>query len=206
MKEKLKNLLIVFVCFFAVLFLTSGQYSYQSVPPVFIGSMVEPFQGEGVYIQAKRYSSEESKRYLHRNVHRHGVHPVQVTIQNNTNKSFVLSKDGVEMSHAHPHEVAKREYLQTVPRSVAFKVAAFLFWPFIIPGTIDTIITIKAHFALKKDFYAKSIKKEGEVVLPYSTVHRVLFVPHEDYQEGFTLTMKETQSRKLTAFPVEIYA
>ena len=57
---------------------------------------------------------------------------------------------------------------------------------------------------MKADFHAKSIKEEGEAIVPYSTVHRVLFVPKDQYTEAFTLHLQDPKSGYFHPFPVKI--
>ncbi|MDN3506428.1 MAG: hypothetical protein P0S96_04285 [Simkaniaceae bacterium] len=187
----------------AVLFL-SGFEAYRPETPQFVGSIVEPFSEKGVHITAKTYSEKESQSYLDRNLMQVGFRPVQVTIQNNTEDSFTLSSRGIEMDSAKSSEVANSVSRTAIPRSIGFKVAGLFFWPMIIPGTIDSIITFKTHLQMKQDYHAKSIKDEGELLPPYSTVHRVIFLPSGETHEEFTLHLQNQKSNQFTPFTVKI--
>ena len=81
-----------------------------------------------------------------------------------------------------------------IPRGLAYKIAGFFFWPLLFPGTIDTIKTYKSHKALKKDFTAKGIK--DEVIAPYSTFNRVIFVPLKQYKKNFTVTLVDQETKR----------
>ena len=172
--------------------------------PQFVGSVIEPFRGEGVYIQAKAYSRDESKAYLSRDLVKKGYQPVQVTIQNNSQNAFFLSEEGVDIEQASPGKVARRISYEGIPKSIALKVASFFFWPFLIPSAIDSAITLKHHFNMKSDYYAKSVKEEGEIIPPYSSVHRILFVPAEHFEEEFTLYLMDQNSGRFHSFRVLI--
>ncbi len=207
MKKQFKNLFkAVFfstAIFSAFFFITEFEAYRPKIMP-FVGSMAEPFREKGVHIQAKAYNSHDSQAYLSRDLLEQGFQPVQVTVQNNTAQGYFLSKKGVEAPHATTGEVTSHVIRSAIPRSIAFKVAGFFFWPLIIPGTIDSIMTFKNHSSLKKDYSAKSIKEEGEYIAPYSTMHRVLFIPQKDYSDTFTLHLQEQKTGHFSPFEVKI--
>lgn len=207
MKKTLKN-----VCksSFLGLLIVSGLYffseynAYHPKPPAFVGSVAEPFHGQGLDIQAKAYDEHESQAYLSKNLQDMGFQPVQVTIQNNTAHTFLLSSQGVDLPNATTNKVSACVTARAIPRSIAFKVAGLLFWPFLIPATVDSMLTIKSHIKMKKDYHAKSIKEEGESIIPYSTVHRILFVPSDQYSDTFTLHLKDQKTGYFHPFTVKI--
>jgi len=202
-KKLIKSILLV-TCIVSAVFFISGFEVYHPETPQFVGSISEPFREKGVHISAKIYDAKESKAYLDRNLLQVGYQPVQVTIQNNTEDTYILSKEGLEMSSSTSSEVAGSVTRTAIPRSIGFKVAGFFFWPLIIPGTIDSIITFKAHLQMKRDYHAKSIKDEGELLTPYSTVHRVIFLPSNQTPEEFTLHLQNQKSNQLHPFTVKI--
>lgn len=146
---------------------------------------VEEQQGLSVFYKA--LTAEESRTYLSRDVIDRGYQAVHVTIQNNTANSFKVSPNNVSLPLAKPKDVAMQVTKSAIPRSVGYKVAGFLFWPFMIPGTIDSIKTYKNHQLLKKDFASKALKEE--TILPFSTIHRILFIAEEEYSPEFSLTL-----------------
>ena len=119
------------------------------------------------------------------------MQPVQITIQNNSAKSLYLSTQSVDVDSLSASSVANRVHRSYIPRSIGFKVAAFFFWPFMIPSAIDSILTYSHHKKMKRDYAAKSLKDEGEVLVPYSTTHRVIFVRSQQLQEDLTLYLRD---------------
>lgn len=207
MKKQFKSACKAIFCgitIISVFFFITEFEAHRPKPPQFIGSTAEPFAQEGVFIQAKAYSARESQTYLSRDLIERGFQPVQVTIQNNTARSYYLSNQWVDLPNATPHTVASYVSRSAIPRSIAFKVAGFLFWPFLIPATIDGILTIKSHLKMRGDYHAKSIKDTEEPLIPYSTVHRILFVPKEKYSDEFTLHLKDQKSGQFTPFHIKI--
>jgi len=196
--------IFVSLVIFSIFYHMNQYEAYQPAAPTFMGSMAEPFRDHGVHISAKAYDSKESKTYLNRDLIAKGYIPVQVTIQNNTAKKFLLSRKGVDLSHATVTNVTHSVNRNYIPRSIGFKVAAIFFWPFLIPSTIDTIITLKSHCHMKRDYFAKSIKDQEEAILPYSSVHRILFVRSERFSDSFTLHLRDYQTGLYNPYPINI--
>lgn len=207
MKNIIKN---TFYLFFSILVICSTVYltkefvalKPQTLP--FVGSMLEPFSEEGIHIRAKAYSPRESMIYLNRDLLHRGLQPLQVTIQNNTGNSFYLSNQGLDLPNIPSKAIAGKLTRSAIPRSIAFRIAGFFFWPLLIPGTIDSIITMKNYFDIRQDYYAKSIKDHPELIVPYSTVNRVIFLPADLDADQFTLYLQEPKNGFYHPFQVEI--
>jgi len=159
---------------------------------------ISPFGPEEgkLIVTAKAYTHEESKIYLQRDLVDRGVQPLEVTIQNNTDKKYSVTASSVDLPRIDPKKVAFKVTKSAIPRSVAWKIASFLFWPLSIPGTIDGIRTWHNHQLLKKNFNAKSFK--DEVILPFSTMHRVLFVPQDKFKTNFDVTLIDIDTLRPT--------
>ncbi len=140
-----------------------------------------------VNIVAKAMSSDESKRNFGHDLISRNIQPLQLSIQNNTSNEYSLCPSSVDLPRVEASKVAFKVTKSAIPRGIAYKIVGFFFWPFMIPSTIDSIRVLSHHKGLKKDLMAKSMKEE--VVAPYSTFHRVLFVPKEKFQETFKVTL-----------------
>jgi hypothetical protein len=98
--------------------------------------------------------------------------------------------------------VALKVTKSAIPRGIAYKIASFFFWPFMIPSTIDSIRVLSHHSSLKRDLMAKSMKEE--IVAPYSTFHRVLFVPEKEFKENFKVTLIDLDTLEPTEFDTSV--
>jgi hypothetical protein len=145
-------------------------------------------------------SSDECKKLLGHNLPGKGVQPLHFTIQNNSPSEYSISPELIDLAHIDPEKVAQKIRKLALPRSIAFKILGFFFWPFIIPGTIDTIHTFHTYKLLKKDYRAKAIKEE--VVPVYSIVNRILFVPEKEFKDEFTVTLIENEKKTLEVFSI----
>jgi hypothetical protein len=151
-----------------------------------------------VLLTAKALDGEASKAFLGEDLVDHGYQPIQITIQNNSPRSAVLAKEKIELSTASASDIAWEVTKGSIPRAVAYKIASFFFWPFLIPSTIDSITTLKSIGDLKRDLQAKTVSQEE--ILPYSTVTRVIFVPKEEYRSSFQVTLVDLKSGKHLVF------
>lgn len=198
------NLIFFSLVILSTIFFTREYHAYQPQTLPFVGSMLEPFSEEGIHISAKGYSARDSIVYLDRDLLYRGLQPLQVTIQNNTDRSYFLSNCGIDLPNVSPRAVAGNITQSAIPRSIALRIASFFFWPIIIPATIDSIITTKTYFNIKHDYYAKSIKDRPELIIPYSTVNRIIFVPADQMTDAFTLYLQEPKNGVYYPFCVEI--
>ena len=209
MKKHLRQIFNVFVFSVAIIgmfFLYTEYHAYEYKPLRGPTSFIEPFKQEGVHIDATVYNSRDSTRYLQRDVIADGVHPVQITVQNNTPRYYGLGMRGIPKDLKTPNAVSNQVIFESIPRSIAFKVASFFFWPFIIPGAIDGIMTYHAHAKLKKDFNAKAVKARDETILPYSTVHRIFFMHDHELADQFVVYLKDYKTGHYVPFPVVVNA
>jgi len=154
----------------------------------------------GIKIAAKAFDKSDCRQFLDRDVIQEGYQPVQLYIQNNTDKSYEFSLSRISMSSARPGEVASRVHTSTVGRAVGYGVAALFIWPFAIPAIVDGMKSAEANDALDNDFAAKTAK--DAVLVPHSQFNKLLFVPLSDYQSSFTVTLVDQESSQPIQFNV----
>lgn len=153
-----------------------------------------------VHITAKSMTSQESQKYLTKDLLSRGYQPVHVVIHNNTPTTYSIEHLDVEQKPA--SEIVMNITKEKLPRSVAYRVAGLIFWPFMIPSTIDGIKTLHSHSKLKKDFEAKTLKNES--IIPFSQVSRVLFMDAEHNTDAINLTLYNQNTGKLEYQKVDL--
>src|SRR5579885_1261634 len=92
-------------------FLFTGCASYNAAPlshltPDMIQS--SPSKSEEVVIVAKAFDKADCKKYLDRDVLEKGYQPIQLYIQNNSEKKYVFSLNRISQAFARPEEVAEK--------------------------------------------------------------------------------------------------
>lgn len=191
----------------SIFLLTTGFAKYQNHPLKSVTTDLMPsfsLNDAKVMVYAKAMTPADSKRSFGHDLISRKVQPIQITVENNTSYEYSMCPGSVDLPRIEASKIAFKVTKSTIPRSIGYKIAGFLFWPFMIPGTIDSIRVMSHHQKLKKDILAKSMKEE--VVAPYSTYNRVLFVPQKDYQETFKVTLIELETLKPTEFQTTVAA
>ncbi len=155
-----------------------------------------------VAVTAKAMTPEESKRNFGHDLISRDVIPLHLTIQNNTSNEYSLCPSSVDLPRIEASKVAFKITKSSIPRSIAYKIASFFFWPLMIPSTIDGIRVMNHHRNLKKDLIAKSVRQE--VVASYSVFNRVLFVPKDKFEESFKVTLIDIESLQPTEFQTTV--
>lgn len=139
---------------------------------------------------SRAYTAKESSKYLNKNLIHFGFRPVQITILNNTAHSYSISFKDVSLPIASAADVVSKIAKSAIPKGIALKAASLLFWPFNIPCTIDSLKDLKQNGSMRHELAAKSLK-EGETILPYSTVSRVLFIPADKFKKDFEIQIRD---------------
>lgn len=173
-----------------VFIFSTGWQRHQLHPLKPVASELLPvfsIKDRGVAIIARAVTAEESKRYFGHDLVSRGVQPLQLMIQNNTSNEYSLCPSSIDLDRVEAGKIAFKVTKSAIPRAIAYRVASLLFWPFAIPSTIDSIRVMTHHNNLKKDLKAKSVK--DEIVAPYSTFHRILFVPVTKFKDVFKVTL-----------------
>lgn len=173
--------------------------SWNNYRPLALQTEASSLAGEnqGVKVHAKVYTREDSRNFLHQNLLNKGYAPIELVIHNNTPNAYTLSAASVPLECARGKDVAWTITKKAMPRGMGLKILGFLFWPFIIPSTIDSIATFKNHQAISKDLTAKTLKEQDEIVLPYASVTRVLYVKSEGFRETFSVALQDVESKEL---------
>ncbi len=154
-----------------------------------------------ITVAAHVLDGEESKKAFGHDIPSRGIYPLQLSIQNNTSESYSLCASSVDLPRVAPSKVAWKISKSALPRAIAYKIASFFFWPLMIPSTIDGIRVMSHHNKIKRDMNAKAMK--DEVIAPYSTLNRVLFVKKSEFKPSFKVTLIDIEDLHSTDFQVE---
>ncbi len=158
---------------------------------------------KGLSTMAKVYTSADSQDRFIKDLLSQGYVLVELEVRNQTNTAYELSQESLSLPHTTSKEIAWSFTKKAMPRSIGLKIASFFFWPMMIPSAIDSIVTYKSHRALKVDLGIKTLKKDGETILPYSVAKRFIFIKEADWQEywtkhkSFDVTLKESGCQRL---------
>lgn len=148
----------------------------------------------GIGVAAKSFTKADCKRYLDRDVISKGYQPVQLFLQNNTEKSFSFSLNRISLPYATPEEVADQVHTSTVGRTVGYGIGALIIWPLAIPAVVDGVMSSQANESLDNDFYSKSAK--DQIVNPHSYINTLIFVPISSYTSNFSIILIDQETNE----------
>ncbi len=177
--------------FLVIAALLAGCASYESEP--LSNLMIEtPAVKEDVVVVAKSFDRADCQRYLDRDVIEEGYQPVQLFIQNNTDKNYTFSLNRMTIPCARSEEVANKVHTSTVGRAVGYGAAALVLWPFAIPAIVDGMKSAKANKNLDIDFSSKTAR--DQTIAPRSHYNKLIFVPRNEYQSNFSVTLIDQET------------
>ncbi len=184
----------------ALLILMTSCASYTASPLSSLSSELGLFQSSDgtikndLFITARAFNRADCKRFLDRDVIAEGYQPVQLFIHNSSDKEFLFALDRVGVSLARSEEVADRVHTSTIGRAAGYGIGALFLWPLAIPAIVDSIKSANANDALDIDFSAKTAR--DQVIFRRSSFNKILFIPTNEYQSNFTLTLIDQASNE----------
>jgi len=183
-----------------LLLLISAAWSPAPIPLVFSENLT--LVDKKLQVSARVYSARESEQVLNVDLIDKGYVPVEVTIQNQGDHSYAISMSSTPLRSEKPKNVAWKYHKGAVMRGMGWRVVSFLFWPLMIPSTIDSVVSFKKNRSLLKSLTAKGFKELDEIVLPYSLVKRLLYIPQEAFYSAFSVSMEDLDGDELVVIPV----
>ena len=153
-------------------------------------------------VSARIYSAKECEHILNVDLVEKGYIPVEVTIQNQGNHSYAISMSSTALRSDRAKDVAWKYHKASVARGVGWRIVSFFCWPLMIPSTIDSIVSFKKNRSLIKSLKARGFKENDEIVLPFSLVKRLLYVPQEAFYSDFSVSMEDLDGDELIVIPV----
>lgn len=182
------------ICSGIVLLLTSCASYSASALGNFPTALVRSSKENGINVVAKAFNVADCKKYLDRDLLAVGYQPVQLFIQNNSDKSLIFSMDSFSLPYGKVNEVAERVHTSTLGRAVGYGIGALFLWPLAIPAVVDGMMSYQANEALDRDFAGKIA--ENQIIFPHSHFNKIVFVPIHDYQPGFSVTLLDVETGK----------
>lgn len=182
----------------AGLILLPGCAGYQSDPLSSLTIKHTSDKNGTVVFSHLAFTSNESIKYLGKDVLKAGYQPIQITIENNTNHNLIFSPNKISLPMVSADVVAKSVYDGTTGRAVGWGIAGLFIPIFLIPAIVDTCWSIDANKELDVDYQLKSPKEQ--IIKSGESLNGVVFVPFNKYRSSFTITLID----ELTNEPVII--
>lgn len=157
---------------------------------------------EGIVVMARALTKEDCRRYLDRDIVDFGYQPVQLFIQNNSEKSYFFSMNRVTLPAAPLYEVAQKAHTWTATRATCYGVGALFVFPLIIPAIIDGMGSANANRALDADFSMKTASDQR--LFPYSHLNKIIFVPQHEYHPYFQVGLLQEGTNEMLFLDVQV--
>ena len=157
-------------------------------------------RNEGISVVSKTFTRSDCDRFLDRDVLAEGYQPIQLYIQNDSDKNYVFSLNRITLPIARPEEVAEKVHTSTAGRAAGYGAGALILWPLAVPAIVDGVSSANANEALDNDFVAKAAR--DQVIFPHSRFNAIIFVPVHAYQNSYTLTLIDKDSKQPKVFNI----
>ncbi|MCY3974634.1 MAG: hypothetical protein OXF02_03720 [Simkaniaceae bacterium] len=150
-------------------------------------------------LATKKFTVADSKRYLGRDLLSKGYQPLQIKIKNNSSRSYEFSLSRFSQTCADVSDVINAGRTNTTARATGYGVGALFVWPLAIPAIVDGIGSSQSNDVVARDYSEKSAKNIN-IIGPYSSFNKVVFIPISRYQNTFTLSLVDVDSQKILTF------
>ena len=148
----------------------------------------------GMAIGCKAFSVEDCYTYLDRNVIAKGYQPIQLTFNNNSDKRYVFTTQGVSLPCVSPETVASTVHTNTAGRVTVYTIGGLFITPLFIPAIVDGIRSSHANKSLDEDFYDKV--KQQFVIQPNGYNKTLIFFPKSQMAAVFEVSLLDEETGK----------
>jgi hypothetical protein len=151
---------------------------------------------EKVLLRIKPLRDFECAYYFDNRLVSRGIQPIQLSIQNESEKYYVLNGQDISLPLLGKRDVGAVLYKNIVGRSVVWLVGVAVFWKLFLPVLlVDTLFCVQANKEISNDVSSMCINpKQKVVVAPRSKIHKILFVPADKYHHHMTIVLKEQEN------------
>jgi hypothetical protein len=182
---------------------------------------------KGLTLEHKVFNQKDCQTYLGRkNLLKKGFQPIQLTVTNNTDRSYTYSSSSLSLPIVPAEKVALKVETSTWGRFFGYSLSAsalgtassafFHAASVTILGPVGWILgataavggatcfvasiadTVKSNKSNKKlsADFAEKALSREGILRPYQTVNSIVFVPKESFNTNFTFTLNDLQNNK----------
>lgn len=196
---KLRNILSqktsLFTGIILSIILISGCAKYKPKP--LKTSHGSPVREHNVTICTHQLSKSECRHYFSRRITDKGYQPIQVSIINNSNETYILDASNIGLQIESWHTVAQACHIGTGRRFVSWFIPALFVSPFLISALVDASKASKANTQLNTDFNQRSISLESKIYIhPQTRINKVFFVAIENFYPDFDIILVKKDNPK----------
>lgn len=167
-------------------------------------AVTSPFKlnKKSIDVDVSLIDAQSSKRMFGIDYLERGIQPIHLTVYNYTSNPYLVRPDQIDLPLIDVKKMVDNEgRAGRIGRSIFFRIIGFFFPPAAIPGTIESVLSSKAHSKFAHEVHAKAWKEE--TITPYSIVHRVVFVSDKALKD-FTITFSGTETTETLVCNISI--
>ncbi len=146
----------------------------------------------GVEVTSKRLNAQETEAFLGRDIAAKGYTPVQLSIRNDSNKTFVFDTAHVSVPVEKPLTVAHKLHDGATGRIIAWLFGALYYWPLLGAAALDGL---NSHYHNKRidRFFSKHAHNVDEelTIAPGTRTQTVVFIENKDEHAALGIELVE---------------
>lgn len=147
-----------------------------------------------VLVRLKPLRDFECSYYFDNRLVSRGIQPIQLYIQNDSDRYYVLDGKEIALDLMGKRDVGAVLYKNVIGRSIVWLTGTIAFlWKLFLPILlVDALFCMQANKEISNDIGSICINpKQKLVIAPRSRTHKVLFVPVDSYHHHATVTLRE---------------
>lgn len=146
----------------------------------------------GVTLHAKAIAENECRNPYEKKALEEGYQPIEITISNNSSTDVAYTAESLKVATVSAQEIARS--MTNDDRAVTWSVGAFLLWP-MVASAKESLEDVGGQLA----------QAVLEIVPAKQTKKGLIFIPKDEYNGVFNVTLTETKSSKKIGFEVKIF-
>jgi len=156
----------------------------------------------GVLMRVKPLRDFECSYYFDNRLVSRGIQPLQLYINNDTDSYFVLDGKDISLPLMGRRDVGGKFYKNVVGRSLVWFVGSLIYWKIFLPVLLlDSLLCMQANKEIGTDLASLGVNPKQKIVIePRTRLHKVLFVPVDQYHHHMTIPLKEQEKDTVLTF------
>ena len=185
----------IFVFYLLVgIVILSGCAKYKPRSLQYCPSTVKEKDNFGVGTKILSYHDCEESFYTKKIIEK-GYRPLQISVTNKTDKTYVLKGSNIGLQLEHSKLVARKCHINIATRVSGWAIGGIFFWPLFIAAASEGYNSYKANNDMDADFKERSISNKDKIFIPpHSSMNKVIFVSDKNYKSHFDIDFIEKES------------
>ncbi len=184
-----------YVLFFLFLsFINLDAAVYKAFPLSYLSNDL-PSEFEYISFDYKIFNKSDCKKYLGRDkILSKGYLPIQISINNNSDRTFSFSLNNFDINCISYEEVAQAVHFNMPARVIGWTLGGLFIWPLLIGAVVEGIQTPDANINLDIDYAQKSLK--NQYIKPDDSINGLIFVERNQIDKNFSFILTDVHTNE----------